>query len=145
MGKPEVIEESWDKKKIAVTLLFLVLFVGTAFAAKKYFLGSSSDQFLQKFSPQSQGVVAGVNTDSQDTGTTQNKTPTPPFIFSGANIQNSLQEKFALLKNQVSSLTVDDVASASPQVQKVINDIKALQDYPKTQAKEFCENLCKNF
>lgn len=145
IGKSEVVEESWDKKKIVTALLFLVLFAGTAYAAKKYFLGSSTDQFLQKFSQQSQGVVAGISTENQNADTTQNKTPTPPFTFSGTNIQNSLQEKFASIKNQVGSLSVDDIASASPQVQKVITDLKALQDYPKTQAKQFCENLCRNF
>lgn len=139
----ELVESRWDKKKLVVAVLLLFLFVGSAYAAKKYLL--STKDIISQRSKITSGVVAGVSTEDNTTEPTQNKDQPPPFSISSSAIGEVVQEKIATIKKQVSSLTVDDVASASPQVQRVINDIKALQDYPKTQAKEFCENVCKNF
>jgi hypothetical protein len=35
-----------------------------------------------------------------------------------------------------------EVASSSPQVQKILNDIKALQQYPANQIKDLCRKIC---
>lgn len=143
----ELVESRWDKKKLVVAVLLLFLFAGTAYAAKKYIVGDSSKP-INRSSVRSGGEVAGVrttSTENKDTDSENSKNESSPFSISSSSIQEAVQGKIDTIKKQVSSLTVDDVASASPQVQKVINDIKALQDYPKTQAKEFCENVCKNF
>lgn len=141
----ELIDERWDKKKIALAVLLLFLFVGSAYAAKKYILGDSLNT-VQKPVVRSGGEVAGVSstsTESESKNSTENKKQ-PPFSFSSSSVQDVVSEKFSAIKNQVSSLTVDEIASASPQVKKILNDLKALQEYPKTQAKEFCENMCKS-
>lgn len=141
----ELIDERWDKKKIALAVLLLFLFVGSAYAAKKYILGDSFGS-VQKPVVRSGGEVAGVSTastESESKKSTENNKQ-PPFSFSSSVIQDAVSEKFSSLKNQVSNISVDEIASASPQVKKILNDLKALQDYPKNQAKEFCENMCKS-
>ncbi len=137
-------EESWDKKKIAIAIVLLFLLVGSAYAAKKYILPSLEEQFVEK-TKVTKGVVEGAQTTNQEEDTKKDSTSKPPLSFSSSLIQETVQEKFAAIKNQVSNLSVDEVASASPQVKKILNDFKALQDYPKNQAKEFCENMCRSF
>jgi hypothetical protein len=34
-----------------------------------------------------------------------------------------------------------EIASSSPQMQKILNDIKSLEQYPANQAKEFCRQI----
>lgn len=143
--KIELIDERWDKKKIIVAVLLLLSFSGTAFAAKKYVLSNEMTSPVRKSVVESVGEVAGAITENKNIDLKEDNNQKSPFSFSSSGIQEVVQEKLATLKNQVSSLSVDEIASASPQVQKIINDIKALQDYPKNQAKEFCENVCKNF
>lgn len=140
----ELIDERWDKKKIVLAVLLLFLFVGSAYAAKKYILGDSSGS-VQKSVVRSGGEVAGVSTadtESESKNSTENKKQ-PPFSFSSSSVQDVVSGKISSLKNQVSNISVDEIASASPQVKKILNDLKALQEYPKNQAKEFCENMCK--
>ncbi len=140
----ELIDERWDKKKIILAVLLLFLFAGTAYAVKKYILGDEITSSVRKSVVKSGSEVAGASTENKSTESTENKKQPPPFSFSSSVIQETVQEKFSALKNQVTNLSVDEIASASPQVQKILNDFKALQEYPKNQAKEFCENMCKS-
>ncbi len=55
-----------------------------------------------------------------------------------------LQKKLETLKKEVASLTVEDIASASPELQKIVNELKSLESYPKNQAKEICQKICSD-
>lgn len=143
----ELVEPTWDKKKIAIAVIALFFVVGTAYAAKNYILDNSGEKPSKKISTKSPGDVAGISTEDESKETTSSedkKDQSPPFSFSPATIRADAQQKLDALKEQVTNLKVEDVASASPQIQKVINDLQALQQYPKNQAKQMCENICKS-
>lgn len=140
-----LVGDSWDKKKIVVSVIIIFFLAGVAYAAKTYVLDSSDTKTLKKVSTKSSGEVAGISIeDIKDSSADENNDQPPPFSFSPATIRTDVQQKIDALKEQVTNLKVEEVASASPQIQKVINDLKALEQYPKSQAKQMCENICKS-
>ena len=59
-----------------------------------------------------------------------------------SKLQSSLQQRLDSIKHEVSKLDIADIASSSPQVQKLINDLNALKEYPSHQIKGICEKIC---
>ena len=59
------------------------------------------------------------------------------------DIKNAVQDKIDTLQKEASNINVVEIASSSPQVQKIINDIKSIENYPSDQAKSLCEQVCK--
>ncbi len=116
MEKKEKKEEvSWNKKRIYLTLVLIILILGGLFAvyAKNY----KETAVLS-----SRKVVA------------------PPRI----DLQSGLEDKINNIKAEAGNINVTDIATSSPQVQKVINDLRNLQNYPKNQVRQACENICNN-
>jgi len=62
-----------------------------------------------------------------------------------SGIKNSVQNQLDNLKAEAQNVDLTEIASSSPQMQKVVNDLKALQDYPKNQVKATCEQICNSF
>jgi conjugal transfer/entry exclusion protein len=120
-GTQEKLE--WDKKKIILFTLGVVLLL---------ILGIVVKQMM--FAGQSAGLPSLSTAVKGDS--TQASVPSLPDIKSG--IQNQINS----LKNEAQNINVVDLATSSPQVQKVINDLKAIQDYPKNQLKATCEKIC---
>jgi conjugal transfer/entry exclusion protein len=120
-AKREVIE--WDKKKIILFTIGAVILVGIGLIVREImFAGAQTPSSLS-----SQTSVKGANTEIVN--------PLP-------DIKQGIQNQIDSLKNEAQNINMVDVATSSPQVQKVINDLKALQDYPKNQLKQTCENIC---
>lgn len=122
-------EETWDKKRIIIGII-AVLLIGFLLGQAKQFIDVSG--FLS--TPQRDVVtdhVAGVST--QESSKTVSVKP-PQF---------DVQAKLEDLAAEAAKLEVEEVATSSPQVQKVLRDVQALQNYPKNQAREMCENICK--
>jgi hypothetical protein len=113
----------WDKKKILLFLIAAAILIGIGFEAKDFILGASS-------TPQAPVVKPDIK------GTATQVIP---------NIKNSVQDQLNTLKSEAQNVDLVEIASSSPQVQKVINDLKALQDYPKNQVKATCEQICNSF
>jgi hypothetical protein len=57
-------------------------------------------------------------------------------------IQQGFEDKLQELQKQVMNLDPKDVVTSSPQVKKIINDLKSLEGLPKSQLKQVCESLC---
>jgi hypothetical protein len=110
----------WDKKKILFFLIAAVVLVGIGFEAKDLILGTSVSPSVSIAKPDIKGAA----------------TQAVP------NIKNSVQNQLDSLKTEAQNVDLVEIASSSPQVQKVINDLKALQDYPKNQLKATCEQIC---
>ena len=144
MEKIDPAEGVWDKKKIVIAVVLLIGLVGIGVWSKVLVLGKNRQDSSFK-SGKSSGTVAGVSIEGQGESTSKNNNKMPSFSFSPPNIQEEARQKLNEIKQQVSNLNVQDIASSSPQVQKVINDLKSLQQYPKDQAKQMCENICKSF
>ncbi|OGH11681.1 MAG: hypothetical protein A3B38_03260 [Candidatus Levybacteria bacterium RIFCSPLOWO2_01_FULL_36_13] len=112
--KPLKEEVNWDKKKIIV-FSTVVIFVILFLSYR--LAGFNSDEPLQKPKTQIEGIGA------QD-------------------VSKNIQETVENLQEQAESLNIEEVASSSPQIQKVINDLKFLKDVPKNELKNTCERIC---
>lgn len=117
-------QKVWDIKKITIFILILVL------AGAGFVYGFKDQRFL------AEDQVRGVQTEDRNV----EPQASPPNFD---NLQTNFQEKFDEIRENAESIDVVEVASSSPQIQKVINDIKNLQNYPRSQAKEACFNICE--
>lgn len=119
-------EQGWDKKRILIVLIILFILGFGIYKSRNFLLGVVKN-------PTSTTSVKGAATKNENN--------------SGFNAQQqvkeNLQEKIDSIKQQANSLNVQDIASSSPQVQKVIQDLKGLGDLPRNQAKDACFNICK--
>ncbi len=117
--KKEEIE--WDKKKIIIFSVVVLLLLIGAYILKPMILGENLN-----LENSYQKDVRGVNIQES----------------SKQSLKNSVSEEINNLKEQAQSINVVDIASSSPQVQKIINDLKAIQNYPSSKIKEACEKVC---
>ena len=116
-------EAQWDKKKIILFLVASIALIGIGFEAKDLVLGKS--------------MSAPIAVSTRDVkGTATQIVP---------DIKNSVQGQLDTLKQEAQGIDLVQIASSSPQVQKVVNDLKALQDYPKNQVKATCQQICNSF
>lgn len=119
--KESVQDEEWDKKKIAAALVALLALLGTgAYYANMHIFKQSTPTVASI-----KKDVAGAETNIK-------------FSLPKEELQNKLED----IKDQVTNINVLEIASSSPQIQKVLNDIKALESYPRNQAKEMCKKIC---
>ena len=119
-------EVEWDKKKIFLFLIAAIILVIVGFQVKTLTLGENASK-PQDLASSNKSDVKGKSTKVQS-----------PAEDIKKNIQNEINS----LKNEASNINLIEIASSSAQVQKVINDLKALQDYPSNQIKEVCEKVC---
>src|ERR1035437_3038506 len=112
----------WDKKKILSFVIAVILLLGMGLVVKEMMFAGSQ-------TPNSVSVATGVK------GVNTQINPLP-------DIKQGIQNNIDSLKNEAQNINIVDIATSSPQVQKVINDLKAIQDYPKNQLKQTCENIC---
>jgi hypothetical protein len=123
MKEPPEVQAQWDKKKIILFLLAAVILIGIGFEAKDLILGANVSPAVSVNKPDVKGAAVQVVPD----------------------IKNSVQNQLNTLKSEAQGVDLVEIASSSPQVQKVINDLKALQNYPKNQVKATCEQVCNSF
>lgn len=115
--KKEEIE--WDRKRIFLFLIGLVVILAIIIELKSSIIGGS------------------YQAPSRDVrGESSVNYPPPP------DIKGSIQNQINNLKQEAQNINVTDIATSSPQVKKVINDLKALQEYPNNQIKSSCEQIC---
>jgi len=111
----------WDLKKLILAFFILVGILILILFFKFYFFANSES--IPKIAGIQEKRVKGISTE---------------------DVQKAVQEKVDLIKQQADEINITDVASSSPQVQKLIQDIKTLENYPGSQARSMCENLCKS-
>ena len=115
----EINKETWNKKRVFLGIFLLaLLIIGGGYLFRDKIFISSSRQLKS---------VEGASTSTVDTA---------------ANVQETVKEKIDNLKQEVSGLNLMEVTSSSPQVQKILSDIKSLQQYPENQVKDLCRKIC---
>jgi hypothetical protein len=114
--------QSWNKKRISIAVFLLALLLTGGYFLKTHILGEAQLRPAKS--------VAGISTKDESAE------------LPGINVREAVREKIESLKREISGLDVVEIASSSPQVQKILNDIKSLQEYPENQMKEFCNNIC---
>lgn len=117
-------EQAWDLKKI-IAFALLLLALGLTF--KSLVLDQQGPVNLKK---ESTGV-AGVNTSQ-----------IPPYDQKPSDLKRSVETKINDLQKEVSQINVVEVATSTPAVQKILNDLKNLQNLPQSQAKQACLQIC---
>lgn len=112
----------WDKKRISIGLILLAVgFIG--FMEVKDRLGTSA--------------VLGTSSVNRST-----QLENPQIEAPKINLESDINTKIAGIKDSVGALNADDVASSSPQIQKVLNDIQGIKNLPAAQAKDACMKIC---
>lgn len=122
-------ELEWDKKKIFLTLAVVMLLLIGGITAKIYLLGSHTS------SPSVGQAVKGASTVAS---AAQN---TSPIQLPSST---AVQQKIATLEQQASQISVKDIASSSPQVQAIVQQLQNLPQMPGNVAKQTCVQLCNN-
>lgn len=112
-------------KKIIILALVAIIGGLLLYLSLFLFLGKNKLSLSKK-------SVKGISVQKQENAS----------LPSASHLQNSLQQKLDYIKQEVSKLDIKDIASSSPQVQKLIKDLNALKDYPANQIKEVCQNIC---
>ena len=115
--------DTWNKKRVLLALILLIAVGIGAYFFKTKVLGEKINLFER-------GVKGASTQESKPTGTIS------------IDLQKALKDKLDSLKKEVSNLNVTDIASSSPQVQKILNDMKSLEQYPQNQAKDICRKIC---
>ncbi len=112
----------WDKKRISVGLIILAIgFIGFMEIKDRVFTNP-----------------AVLGTSAVNKSTQVQELIEAPKI----NLESDINTKIGDLKESVNALNADDVASSSPQIQKVLNDIQGIKDLPANQAKDACMKIC---
>lgn len=121
-------QESWDLKKIFIALSLSAI---AALSFKTFVLDQKSPE-------SSNNQVTNVQ------GATTSEVPSPSPVSTG-EIRKGIENKLIELKKEVNNINVVEVATSTPAVQKVLNDLKNLQNLPQSQAKEACFKICSGF
>lgn len=116
----------WDKKKIVLACLFLLGAILLLITIKTVFFDTDEGSKM----------VKGIKTEKPRNAFEDIEAP---------DINGGLEDRVELIKDDLENVDVEEIASSSPQIQKILNDIKSIKDLPSSTARQTCENLCKNF
>lgn len=123
----EEVVEVWDFRKIAVGIIFVILLIIGGIVGKRILFHESLDP--QSLVPKLPSLTSVIG----------NTAPHQKFkIPSSADVQNQIQN----LQQQVTHLNVNDIATASPQVQEVLKKLEAIPAGPVGEVKAACIRLC---
>jgi hypothetical protein len=114
-----------NKKRILILVFIIILLGLLGYSAKTLVLDKNQDIFSKK-------SVKGTSTQKNSN------------VPSASSLETELKKKLDTIKQEVSKLDIADIASSSPQVQKLINDLNALKDYPSNQIKDACQKICSS-
>lgn len=116
-------DQEWDRKRILIVLLFLGLLFIAVFELKDLFLNKNP------------GVLGR---SSFDKASVEKPNIKPPDVDLESQVGSAIFD----IKKNIGALDAREVASSSPQIQKVLNDIQGIKDLPSSQAKDMCLKLC---
>ncbi|MEK9175962.1 MAG: hypothetical protein AAB520_00805 [Patescibacteria group bacterium] len=122
--KKETPEEfQWDRKRILIAIFLLVAGLIVAFELKGTFIknkASLGDAIRNKPVEVKRPEIKSPNID----------------------ISSKVDAKIEDIKNNVGGLDPAEVATSSPQIQKVLRDIQEIKNLPVDQAKQTCMKIC---
>lgn len=123
----------WDKKKIIAGLVLLVVLFAGIVGLKLFVLPKSIAQHIP-IGP----AVKGAQTVAYPNGMSIN--PTPASI--SLPTTEDLQKKIAELQDEITHLNMKDIASSSPQVEQLLQQVQDLPKAPGNAARQACLQLC---
>lgn len=123
-------EEMGAGKKAMLSLFIVALVFVAAYTFKQNYFSQSANSLEGQYRKSSE--VQGATIQEQASRLNNSK----------ADLREAVQNNFNALKDQANNLDAEEIASSSPQVQKILQDLKSLEQYPKNQAKEACMRVC---
>ncbi len=119
----EIVESHWDVKKIAIGLgVLVVLGAGTAYGKYLYDQYSKPQHLLSV-----QGVDTAVSTDNETPVVSVTPSASHFALPSTSDVGTAVQNKIQDIQDQVSQINVQELATTSPQIQAVIQQIQQLK------------------
>lgn len=112
-------EEKWDPKKIAIGGIVIMLIIGGFF-----YIG------VNKLTALNKGILGTF-------------TRVPNVKEAKVSPQEDLTLLIFEAKKQVDSITPDNISSQAAELQKILDDIKAIQDKKKEPKDIICDYICK--
>lgn len=120
-------EEQWDRRKILLFFIVTVILLIVGYQIKTI--------TLEENALDTKDSVSLIKSDVKGASVSNQSLQ--------KDLKKDIQDQINSLKSEAENINIVDIASSSPQVQKVINDLKALQDYPSNQLREVCEKVCR--
>lgn len=133
------VKETWNTKRILITLAVIAFLIISAYFFKDFVLGKSKEllsKTTQSLSRTSKGVE-GVSIEEKPSSA---QPPAKSNVL--PEVQKVIQEKLETIKKEITSINIQDIASSSPQFQKIVNDLQSLQQYPRNELKDICTKVC---
>ncbi len=113
-----------DKKKIIITSFFaIVAILAVAEIKGAYF-------------PNDEGVLG------QADKITPASIQKPEIKTPRLDMMSEVGSRINVIKKNIEGLNAEEVATTSPQIQRVLRDIQGIKDLPANQAKEMCLKIC---
>jgi hypothetical protein len=119
--KKEEKNEEWDIRRILITLFFLVVCILVVLEVKRMLLPNA------KILPSSKDIVVEVK---------------KPDLKPPVNVQSAVDSKISQIKDSISGIDAEEIATSSPQIQKVLRDIQGIKNLPADKAKDQCLKIC---
>lgn len=126
-------ETEWDRKKVIAGLVLFALVLAAIIGLKLFILPKSIAQHIP-IGPS----VKGASTTNDPNASYSDPTPIPISIPTTEDLQKKIQQ----LQEQITHLNVSDLASSSPEIQQIIQQIEGLPKAPGNAAKEACIQMC---
>ena len=116
-------EFEWDRKRIISALIVGLIIVLVVFEVKNKFYPNTD--ILGQSSVKKSSEVERPEVDSPN-----------------LNVESKVGTAIDDIKNNIDEISPEEVASSSPQIQKVLQDIQGLKNLPIDKAKSTCLKLC---
>ncbi|MCL5438406.1 MAG: hypothetical protein M1268_00270 [Patescibacteria group bacterium] len=143
MQESNAFQEKWDKKKITVGLIGISLLIGLiGYGLKTNFFSSGFSKMIR---PNKEVAGISSSSDSSNNQNNDNSGSKQQSLSVPVNeVRSVAEQQINTIREEVNKIDVVEIASSSPQVQKVLNDLKTLGNYPKDQAKDYCQKICNS-
>lgn len=113
----------WDKKRILIGIgIILILLIGAREIKTRFFPETS---------------ILGESTTKK-----ANDIRKPDVSSPDLNISSQVNTSLEDVKENIGNIDPEEVATSSPQIQKVLRDIQGIKNLPVEKAKDACYNIC---
>lgn len=116
-------ELEWDKKRILIIGFTAIVAIALAIELKRMFLPNTS--------------VLGQNSVKKASEVEKPNVSTPNIDLE-SKVISSVED----IKAAIGGLDPEEVASSSPQIQKVLEDMQGIKNLPKDEARNTCLRIC---
>ncbi len=123
--KLEEEELVWDKKKVVIVIFLIAFGIFVAMQIKNTFFPGTS--------------ILGESTVKK-----ASEVEKPEIESPNLNLQSKVVDSIDQVKEDVANIDPEEVASSSPQIQKVLKDIQGIKNLPSDKVKEACYKACSS-